>query len=56
MASYVAGQVENVGMNPGIPLKRTTSWMVYKGHCNSYSLPIAPTRCVAMAPGKDMHV
>ena len=24
------------------PLKDTTSWMVYRGHSNSHSLPIAP--------------
>ena len=34
--------VRNAGMNPRVPLKETTSWMVYKGHSNSHSLPIAP--------------
>ena len=29
-------------MNPGIPLKEATSWMVDKGHSISHSLPIAP--------------
>ena len=35
--------VGNVGMNPGVPLKETTSWTVYM-RSSPQSLPIAPAR------------
>ena len=36
--------IGNVEMNPGIPLKEATSWMLYKGHSIPHTLPIAPAR------------
>ena len=43
-------------MNPGIPAKEATRWMVYRGHSMSHSLPPTSFGCFLLPCKKFLTV